>query len=133
MEKLGALESVQDGRGRQRSEARGKRERSQDLIFDKVLSSCPRDHQSHEQNSNEDFELPLIDLSALAVATNNFYQGNKLGQGGFGSGTLARWKRNSKKRLSKNSGQGGEEFKNEVLLIAKLQHRNLVRLLACLH
>ncbi|XP_057246989.1 cysteine-rich receptor-like protein kinase 8 isoform X2 [Beta vulgaris subsp. vulgaris] len=83
----------------------------------------------------EDFtkvESLQYDLLTLQTATNNFSDENKLGEGGFGGvfkGTLSNGQEIAVKRLSKNSGQGVQEFKNEVLLVAKLQHRNLVRLL----
>ncbi|KAK7257251.1 hypothetical protein RIF29_31093 [Crotalaria pallida] len=83
---------------------------------------------------NEEIYLPTFDLAIIAKATDNFSSSNKLGEGGFGpvyKGTLADGKELAVKRLSENSGQGLEEFKNEVVLIAKLQHRNLVKLLGC--
>ncbi|XP_072955789.1 uncharacterized protein [Typha angustifolia] len=82
----------------------------------------------------EEFDLPLYDLNVIQAATNNFSVENKLGQGGFGpvyKGQLGEGEEIAVKRLSKASGQGIDEFKNEVTLIAKLQHRNLVRLLGC--
>ncbi|KAL1537393.1 putative receptor-like protein kinase [Salvia divinorum] len=71
-------------------------------------------------------------FSTIKAATNDFSDHNKLGQGGFGTvykGILPNGQEIAVKRLSKDSGQGDIEFKNEVLLLAKLQHRNLVRLL----
>ncbi|MED6180574.1 hypothetical protein PIB30_011335 [Stylosanthes scabra] len=73
-----------------------------------------------------------FDLSTIEAATKKFSQDNKLGEGGFGEvykGLLPSGQEVAVKRLSKGSVQGGEEFKNEVELVARLQHRYLVRLL----
>ncbi|KAK7342643.1 hypothetical protein VNO80_25599 [Phaseolus coccineus] len=82
----------------------------------------------------EDTDLPTFDFSVLASATGNFSIENKLGEGGFGpvyKGTLIDGKELAVKRLSHKSWQGLDEFKNEVALMTKLQHRNLVKLLGC--
>ncbi|KAM4102050.1 hypothetical protein ACB094_05G193400 [Castanea mollissima] len=79
-------------------------------------------------------ELPTFSLEELATATNNFHIANMLGRGGFGTvykGKLHDGQEIAVKRLSRSSGQGLEEFMNEVFVISKLQHRNLVRLLGC--
>ncbi|CAL5390636.1 unnamed protein product [Camellia sinensis] len=88
----------------------------------------------NDKSQKEDLELPLFDLAVIANSTNNFSIDNKLGEGGFGpvyKGILEGGQEIAVKRLSKNSNQGLDEFKNEVICIAKLQHRNLVKLLGC--
>ncbi|XP_007021210.2 PREDICTED: G-type lectin S-receptor-like serine/threonine-protein kinase At4g27290 [Theobroma cacao] len=87
-----------------------------------------------DEDANNDIELPKYDFDTIAIATDNFSSKNKLGEGGFGpvyKGTLRDGQDIAVKRLSGNSGQGLTEFKNEVSLIARLQHRNLVKLLGC--
>ncbi|KAH0941512.1 LOW QUALITY PROTEIN: hypothetical protein HID58_001149 [Brassica napus] len=106
--------------------------RSQDLLMNEVVIPSRR-HISRE-NKTDDLELPLMDFEAVAIATDNFTNANKLGQGGFGivyKGRLLDGQEIAVKRLSKMSVQGTDEFKNEVKLIARLQHINLVRLLGC--
>ncbi|KAL8506053.1 hypothetical protein ACS0TY_017060 [Phlomoides rotata] len=83
-------------------------------------------------NHNEDLELPLFDLTTISKATEIFSINNKLGEGGFGpvyKGLLEDGNEIAVKRLSRTSHQGVYEFKNEIVCIAKLQHRNLVKLL----
>jgi len=115
---------------------------------------------SNELGDEEDLELPFFSFRDIVGATNNFSEANMLGRGGFGKvykvttmkflhntsvvrnfrhflndeikqGVLPNNREVAIKRLGKGSRQGAEEFRNEVVLIAKLQHRNLVRLLGC--
>ncbi|KAL8467846.1 hypothetical protein ACS0TY_031186 [Phlomoides rotata] len=79
-------------------------------------------------------EVPLFTFEILANATDQFHKNNLLGRGSFGpvyKGNLANGKEIAVKRLSAASGQGMEQFMNEVIVISKLQHKNLVRLVGC--
>ncbi|KAJ0764179.1 putative protein kinase RLK-Pelle-DLSV family [Helianthus annuus] len=82
-------------------------------------------------------ELPLLSLNKILKATDNFNINKKIGEGGFGAvykGVLEDGQEVAVKRLSETSQQGIEEFKNEIICIAKLQHRNLVKLIGyCNH
>ncbi|CAN6372755.1 unnamed protein product [Urochloa humidicola] len=79
-------------------------------------------------------EFTVYDLAQVLKATDDFSEENKLGQGGFGpvyKGQFSDGLKIAVKRLASHSGQGFTEFKNEIELIANLQHTNLVRLLGC--
>ncbi|XP_043704124.1 putative receptor-like protein kinase At4g00960 isoform X3 [Telopea speciosissima] len=88
--------------------------------------------KENETEKTEDADSLLFDLRTLKVATGGFSDSNKLGQGGFGTvykGKLLDGREIAVKRLSRSSPQSLEEIRTEILVVAKLQHRNLVRLL----
>ncbi|CAL4951221.1 unnamed protein product [Urochloa decumbens] len=76
----------------------------------------------------------FIDLPVLEAATDGFSDDNLLGRGGFGpvyKGVMPDGQQIAVKKLSLGSRQGVREFLNEVRLLLKVQHRNLVSLLGC--
>ncbi|MFS8023909.1 putative protein kinase RLK-Pelle-DLSV family [Helianthus anomalus] len=76
----------------------------------------------------------FFDLHSLQAATDFFSDSNQLGHGGFGpvyKGVLGNGEQVAIKKLSLTSRQGIREFTNEVKLLLKIQHKNLVTLLGC--
>ncbi|KAL1354218.1 hypothetical protein AAHE18_05G026500 [Arachis hypogaea] len=73
----------------------------------------------------------------LKIATNNFHDSNKLGQGGFGivyRGTLPKEKlQMAVKKFSRDSIKGISDFLAELTIINCLRYKNLVRLLGWCH
>ncbi|CAH8376355.1 unnamed protein product [Eruca vesicaria subsp. sativa] len=103
------------------------------LVVNELVLPTNHLHMS-EEGRLEHSQLPLIEFEAVVTATEHFADKNKLGRGGFGvvyKGKLLDGQEIAVKRLSENSTQGTDEFMNEVRLISKLQHKNLVRLLGC--
>ncbi|KAJ9542972.1 hypothetical protein OSB04_029478 [Centaurea solstitialis] len=117
---LGFLAAYICNKKRKRSSTNGRGHRARAL--DKKYSDVEKD----------DLDLNFISLSKVVKATNNFSLENKLGEGGFGpvyKGVLESGQEVAVKKLSESSQQGYEEFYNEVVCVAGLQHRNLVKLL----
>ncbi|CAN8234977.1 unnamed protein product [Cochlearia groenlandica] len=73
-------------------------------------------------------------LQELEIATDLFSEKNRLGHGGFGpvyKGLMPSGEEIAVKKLSVDSRQGSREFINEVKLLLRIQHKNLVSLLGC--
>ncbi|KAK9133577.1 hypothetical protein Scep_013105 [Stephania cephalantha] len=102
--------------------------------FFAYLSWLNKKERNNSGNNNiecEEYSLQFA-LSTIRSATKDFADANELGKGGFGvvyKGVLPNGEKVAVKRLSQKSRQGSEQFKNEVMLLHKLQHRNLVKLL----
>ncbi|KAG2312171.1 hypothetical protein Bca52824_023728 [Brassica carinata] len=108
------------------SSATNKKGISNELIFVFLLVA------SAEYSESDGQIMLRFSLGMILTATDDFSSENKLGQGGFGTvhkGILPNGQEIAVKRLAKGSGQGDTEFKNEVSLLTRLQHKNLVKLL----
>ncbi|KAJ9705320.1 hypothetical protein PVL29_003385 [Vitis rotundifolia] len=90
---------------------------------------------------DEDFEKGTgprkFSFDELALATSNFAEEEKLGEGGFG-GVYRGFLRElnsyvAVKRVSRGSKQGMKEYASEVKIISRLRHRNLVQLMGWCH
>ncbi|KAG8080250.1 hypothetical protein GUJ93_ZPchr0007g3768 [Zizania palustris] len=79
----------------------------------------------------------IFDLPTLQEATENFSEKHKLGEGGFGTvykGKLPDGQEIAVKKLLESCGNGLHQQYNEVMVLAALQHKNLVRLQGfCVH
>uniref|UniRef100_A0ACD5VKW4 Uncharacterized protein n=1 Tax=Avena sativa TaxID=4498 RepID=A0ACD5VKW4_AVESA len=104
------------------------------ICYSRRLKRKRKGSRYWRKRQGENDEFCLFDFEELLEATSNFSEESILGQGGFGTvykGQLPEGLEIAVKRLASHSGQGFTEFQNELQLIAKLQHTNLVRLLGC--
>lgn len=97
-------------------------------------SAEQRPFQSYSTSSDgiQGADMLILDLSTLRVATDDFAESKMLGKGGFGmvyKGVLPDGQEIAVKRLCQSSRQGIGELKSELVLVAKLHHKNLVRLI----
>ncbi|XP_057961687.1 LEAF RUST 10 DISEASE-RESISTANCE LOCUS RECEPTOR-LIKE PROTEIN KINASE-like 1.2 isoform X1 [Malania oleifera] len=80
------------------------------------------------------FGVPVFTYSELQEATYNFDPARELGDGGFGTvyhGKLRDGREVAVKRLYEKSYKRVEQFMNEIEILTRLRHQNLVTLYGC--
>lgn len=90
--------------------------------------------EDEEAVSHLEGRLRIFPYHVLKVATQNFHQARKLGEGTFGAvykGILVNGNEVAVKQLFTKTPQGQDEFINEATVISSVQHRNLVKLKGC--
>nr|AFK35330.1 unknown [Medicago truncatula] len=113
------------------------------MFFSRLCFCLQKKHGTGSEDGGDDDEDTvdpgdsgnlLFELNALQLATNFFSELNQLGRGGFGpvfKGLMPNGEEVAIKKLSMESRQGIREFTNEVRLLLRIQHKNLVTLLGC--
>ncbi|WJX57802.1 non-specific serine/threonine protein kinase [Trifolium repens] len=80
------------------------------------------------------FGIPVFSYDELKEATNNFDQARQIGEGGFGTiyyGKLGDGREVAVKRLFERNYRPVESFTNEIQILTRMRHRNLVSLYGC--
>ncbi|KAK9141516.1 hypothetical protein Syun_010916 [Stephania yunnanensis] len=78
--------------------------------------------------------VTVIEYPLLATATDNFSESNILGEGGFGCVYKGQFDHNflvAVKKLDDGGQEVEREFENEVDLLCKIQHPNIISLYGC--
>ncbi|CAA2984330.1 G-type lectin S-receptor-like serine threonine-kinase CES101 isoform X5 [Olea europaea subsp. europaea] len=119
------------------SESSNKRKRKKEELHELMTLEEYTETHPVESDRGQGHHLTLFTYSSILRATGSFSLTNKLGEGGFGpvyKGKTVEGREIAVKVLSRMSVQGLLEFKIELILISKIQHVNLVKVLGfCVH
>ncbi|KAJ1700766.1 hypothetical protein LUZ63_000545 [Rhynchospora breviuscula] len=90
------------------------------------------EQETYATNGQEDIRFfEFFDFDTIKVATNNFSATNIIGEGQLGpvyKGVLQNGETIAVKKLSRSAPNGNKQLRNELQLLARLKHRNLVKL-----
>ncbi|XP_062158440.1 LEAF RUST 10 DISEASE-RESISTANCE LOCUS RECEPTOR-LIKE PROTEIN KINASE-like 1.2 isoform X3 [Alnus glutinosa] len=113
---------------------RNKKKYAPSSYVSRSISSYPSSVTDPERGVSNYFGVPLFSYTELEKATNNFDSGKELGEGGFGIvyyGKLQDGRQVAVKRLYENNCRRVEQFMNEIAILTRLRHQNLVSLYGC--